>query len=180
MAANIILTAGHCAESTTTGVIHEPSTYTVITGNVEWTATPRQVSGVSRVILYPGFDRATLTGDAALLILSTPTSAPAIALASDAADSSRLNPGTTGLIAGWGDTTFQQQLAPARLSYADAVVQRTDFCQTEVSSFNGADELCATDPPGEQTGPCYGDSGGPLLTLSPLGSSGIELGIISH
>jgi len=100
VAANVVLTAGHCAEDTETGRLHDPSGYTVVTGNVDWTAPSRQVFGVSRVVVYPGFNRVYLTGDAALLILSAPTSAPAISLASYPSDSPILEAGTEGVIAG--------------------------------------------------------------------------------
>lgn len=180
VAPNVVLTAGHCAEDAATGVLDEPPGFTVVTGNVEWTATPRQVSGVSRVLVYPGFDRSDLTGDAALLILSTPTTAPAIALASYPSDSPRLEAGTRSLIAGWGYTYLGQESQPQRLSYAYTVVQRAGYCEHNVRPFSGVSELCAIDPPGEGTGACYGDSGGPLLALAPSGSGDVELGIASH
>jgi secreted trypsin-like serine protease len=84
VAPNLILTAGHCAEDMQTGVVNEASGYQVTTGNVDWAApeTEKQVSGVTRVIPCPCFDRHTLVGDAALLQLSTPTTAPAVTLAS--------------------------------------------------------------------------------------------------
>ncbi|MGH2865243.1 MAG: S1 family peptidase, partial [Solirubrobacteraceae bacterium] len=99
VAPNVVLTAGHCGEDTETGELREPSGYSVVTGNVEWTASPRQISDVSRVVVYPDFNPDYLTGDAALLVLSTPTTAPAIALASFPSDSARLEAGTPALIA---------------------------------------------------------------------------------
>src|SRR5262245_17451242 len=45
VAPSLVLTAAHCAENTETGELEAPSGYEVITGNVEWTASPRQVSG---------------------------------------------------------------------------------------------------------------------------------------
>ena len=70
LSVNVILTAGHCAEDTETGLINEPSGYAIVTGTVEWTSSARQVTGVSKVIVYPGYSRSQATADAALLVLS--------------------------------------------------------------------------------------------------------------
>jgi hypothetical protein len=180
VAPNVVLTAGHCGEDTETGVLNEPSGYTVVTGNVEWAAPARQVSGVSRVAVYPGFNRIYLTGDAALLVLSAPTTAPPLALASYPSDSHLIEAGTQGLIAGWG-ATFPGQVGPtARLRWAGTVVQRPGYCETNAWPFYRGYELCTIDPPAFETGTCFGDSGGPLITLGPTGSGDVELGITSH
>ena len=55
VAPNLILTAAHCAENVETGIANETSGYSVVTGNVDWTSPDRQVSAVSRVVVYPGF-----------------------------------------------------------------------------------------------------------------------------
>ena len=181
VAANIVLTAGHCVENAQTGELDEPSRYTVITGNVQWTASPRLLSGVSRAIVYPGFDRATLSGDAALLILSTPTSMPAIAIATGPSDAPILKGGTAGIVAGWGRTYPEQPVPTERLRWADAVVQQTGYCEHDAKPFDSEDELCAIDAPGNEAGICFGDSGAPLFARNPTGSSGvIELGLASR
>jgi hypothetical protein len=180
VAPNVVLTAGHCAEETETGVLDEPSGYAIVTGNVEWTASARQVSGVSRVIVYPAFNRTYLTGDAALLILSTPTSAPAMSLASYPSDSRILEPGTEGVIAGWGKTFAEQETPTERLRWATTVVQRPSYCESNASPFYKGYELCTINPPEYETGTCFGDSGGPLIALNPSGTGVVELGVTSH
>ena len=80
VAPSLILTAAHCAENTETGIVNDPSGYVVVTGNVDWAAAERQVSRVSQVIVYPYYEPSGLLegwGDAALLVLSTPTTAAA-------------------------------------------------------------------------------------------------------
>ncbi len=68
----MILTAGHCAEDTTTGSLNPAAGYGVVTDSLDWTdASTRQLSGVSRVIVYPGYNPTTGQGDAALLCLLT-------------------------------------------------------------------------------------------------------------
>jgi len=159
VAPNLILTAGHCAEDMQTGVVNEASGYRVVTGNVNWAApeTDRQVSGVTRVIACPCFDRHTAVGDVALLQLSTPTTAPAVKLAS------RPPSGTGALLAGWGRTYYNQKIPIERLQWAQTVVQRPEWCEREASPFSPASNVCTIDPPARQTGACNGDSGGPLL-----------------
>jgi elastase-1 len=177
LAPNLVLTAGHCAEDMQTGVVNEASGYRVVTGNVDWAApeTERRVSGVTRVIACPCFDRHTLVGDVALLQLSTPTTAPAVTLAS-------IPHGSTGaLMAGWGETYANQGSPVERLQWARTVVQGSEWCEREASLFSPASNVCTIDSPAHQTGVCNGDSGGPLLEAEPSAAGGmVQIGIASH
>ena len=62
--------------------------------------------------MNPGFDRSSLRDDAALLILSTPTTAPPVQLATSPADSSLLSPEDPATVAGWGATVVRWLRAP--------------------------------------------------------------------
>jgi secreted trypsin-like serine protease len=181
VAPNVVLTAGHCAEQLTTGVPYEPSDYVVVTGNVDWTASPRTLSGVARVIVYPGFDRSSLVGDAALLVLSTPTSQPALTLASYPSDVALLAGGTSAIVAGWGETKKEAKDATTRLQWAPTVMQLPGYCESNqfTSPFYERYELCATYPPKFETGVCFGDSGGPLIAQA-LSGEDVELGLVSR
>ncbi len=177
VAPNLVLTAGHCAENVQTGVVNEASGYRVTTGNVDWAApeTERQVSDVTRVIVCPCFDRHTDVGDVALLQLSTPTTAPAVTLASSPPA------GTAALLAGWGETHSKQHTPVEQLRWAPTVVQHAEVCEREASPFSPASEACTIDPPGRQTGACNGDSGGPLLVPEPSAVGGlVQIGVASH
>jgi hypothetical protein len=176
IAPNMVLTAGHCGEDTKTGVIDNAADYAVVTGNVDWNGSPRQVSGVSRVVVYPGFSRALLTGDAALLVLSTPTTASSISLASYPEDAARLQAGAGGIIAGWGATFPGEEGLTERLRAAETVVQGSTYCANNSPPFYSSFEICTINAPYDDTGACHGDSGGPLITLDPIA----ELGVISH
>ncbi len=147
-----------------------------MTGNVNVGAAPaeRQVSDVSRVIVCGCFDRHTTVGDVALLELSTPTSAPPIALASPAA-------GIAGaVIAGWGKTTPAQQQPIEKLQWADTSTQPAGFCERDAPPFIPSSEVCTVGT-AASTGICNGDSGGPLLEPMPSATGGmVQVGISSH
>lgn len=177
---NVVLTAGHCGEDLGSGVPYAVGGYRVVTSALDWTSSTRQVSGVSRVVIAPDFDPSTLDGDAALLVLSTPTSAPAIALASYPADAQLLSPGTAADIAGWGETE-SEPLATA-LQWGTDVIQRSTYCSAQASlqmaTFDASRQLCTINAPSYSDGTCEGDSGGPLLAQRSNGTW-VEVGVTS-
>lgn len=176
---NLVLTAGHCAEDPETGEVREPSGYRIITGNVDWALSEREVSGVSRVIVYPNYETSGALegwGDAALLELSTPTKMPAIRLAS----SEIWEPGTEAIIAGWGRTYYGQETATEQLNWATTVVQGKQWCQENAPEFHPLGQICTIDAPSYESGTCEGDSGGPLLALQPGTKELVEIGITSY
>ena len=190
VAANVVLTAGHCAVDESTMTVNPPQQYGVVTGSLDWTdAATRQVSPVSRVIVYPGFLKITssngsvyLDGDAALLQLTLPTTAPAMPLAADPGDSGLYAAGTPAAIAGWGLTSAGGS-TPDQLQWAETVVQSTAYCTQQATNdfgalFDSIDQTCAIDAPTDDTGTCNGDSGGPLVALRPDDSL-VQIGITS-
>jgi secreted trypsin-like serine protease len=179
---NLVLTAGHCGVYEGTDVPYPASQYAVVTGSLDWTdASTRQVSGVSRVIVYPGFDAATNDGDAALLQLTTPATAPAIPLSGVSGDLLLPTEGTPAEIAGWGET--DTELLATQLQWGQDVVQGAVYCSQQASqlstSFDSGDEICAIDAPSHSDGACFGDSGGPLTGQLTDGTL-IEIGITSR
>jgi secreted trypsin-like serine protease len=173
VAPNLVLTAAHCAVNLETGVINEAAGYRVVTGSVDWAASSeRQVSSVSQVLVYPRFKvgrNSSGYGDAALLVLSTPTTAPAIHLATSV-EAKRVHMGTHALIAGWGETYYGQAELTEWLMWARTVVEG-NRCE----GLRG--RICAIDFPKFKSGVCHGDSGGPLLTSASHGQGLIEIGI---
>jgi secreted trypsin-like serine protease len=180
VSSNVVLTAGHCAVDETSGAPLVPSGFRVVTGSVDWTDTSqRQLSQVSKVIVNPADDPAVAdTTDAALLVLSTPTTAPAIPLATSADQYLDLG-GTGALIAGWGAPYGGGPAPLADLQWAATVVQSPGYCSQFDPYFDSFSELCAVNPPDFTTGACNGDSGGPLATDDASGTL-VEIGVITH
>jgi secreted trypsin-like serine protease len=139
----------------------------VTTGNVDVSSPVAQVSAVSEVIVYPGY--AGTTGDAALLVLSPPTAAPAIPLVTEAPAA-----GTRLKIAGWG-LTGESQETPSTLQWAETTLQGDELCE-KFRGYDGASELCVEDET-QSAAPCQGDSGSPLLEETAHGP--VELGLFN-
>ncbi len=173
VAPSVVLTAAHCAANTRTGVTNTPDGYFVVTGAVDVDSPEAQVSEVSRIVSYPKFTFLAPNsgyGDAALLQLATPTTAPPVPIATPS-DNRRLRPGTHAFIAGWGETKFGSGPTPALL-WARTVVEGV-HCE----GLRG--RLCAIDFPNATSGVCHGDSGGPLLASDRDGRGLLEIAITS-
>ncbi len=183
LSSNVVLTAGHCAEDETTGALEPTAGFHVVTGRLDWSDTSiGQVSGVSQVIVNPGYDPTTHVDDAALLVLSTPTTAPAITLA-NGSDASLWQPPTRVAIAGWGLTDGSDpDSIPTQLQWATTVTQPASYCELQASlggiGFNPDLQLCTVNAPTYDTGTCNGDSGGPVLG-NYWGTQPVEVGITS-
>lgn len=179
ISSNVVLTAGHCAEDESTGVVRDAATFQVVTGTNQLNSSAQQLSSVSRVIVYPSYLPPQSTeADAALLVLSKPTTAPAVRLAG-ASDQGLLAPGTPGHIAGWGYTSYASLTQPTQLQSASTVIQDGSLCANAYSyPYDSSLEICALDAPSDTTGTCYGDSGGPLIAADSAGNP-VEIGITS-
>lgn len=182
IAPRVVLTAAHCVEDLEVGGFTAPREYTVITGR----SNPKQAGSgnslrVSETHVFPNFDPGTAYGDAALLVLATPTPAPPIALAT-AADAALYAGGAGVLLAGWGLTSPRASSPPASLRSTSNVVLAPSACKSRSRSyyppFSVSGQMCTTDPPDHRNGGCFGDSGGPVIAQRADGSP-VEIGIVS-
>ena len=178
----IVLTAAHCVEDLTTGLLAPASAFQVVTGRLDWTdPASGQLLDVSRVIVNPGYTLTTFGTDAALLVLASPTAAPAIALATPA-DSALLDPGTVASFEGWGDTSGSSSAAPTVLQTGSTVVQSSTYCAaadgSDEISFDPSVDVCTLDTANHVTAVCHGDSGGPLIVETSSGP--IEIAVTSR
>jgi secreted trypsin-like serine protease len=177
VAPNLVLTAGHCAEDIRTGVRNAAGGYLALTGAISDKDPAGQLSRVIGVIVYEGFARKLASGDAALLVLATPTQAPAIKLATRR-DAGLLRAGTYATVAGWGLTHAASGRVSQTLRWAHTVVQTPRWCARHAWFFDRS-EVCAIDSVHHTSGGCFGDSGGPLIASGPAGEA-VEIGIVSH
>jgi len=154
----VILTAAHCVVDEQSRSLRDASTYRVVTGVVNWTDPQRQLSKVTRMVPYPKWAPGSARdgfGDAALLVLETPTSAPPISIATPS-DTRYLRLGTHARVAGWGMTYYEQPGFTESLMWAKTTI--------ESSRCEGLwGRICAIDFPKARSGICHGDSGGPLF-----------------
>jgi trypsin len=178
IAPSLILTAGHCAENMQTGVPFGASGYRVVIGALEPLQPGLPVSTVLGVIVYPGLHRRIDRGDAALLVLSAPTTAPPVALAS-ASFAKHLAAGAPATMVGWGRTTYEQSTLTEHLESAATAVQAGKWCKRNAPPFYARSEICTISPPTYSTGACEGDSGGPLLVSGPSGEP-VDVGVADH
>jgi secreted trypsin-like serine protease len=182
IAPRVILTAGHCVLNIESGQVVPPSAFAVGTGVADLRQiVAANVFHVARSLSYPEFDPSTLHDDAGLLVLSSPTPAPPLALATGA-DRSLYGGGAPVQIAGWGLTDPNSSDTPAVLQTTAAVVQPSDLCKKKVGGFypfySPGVQMCTTTPPNHTSGGCFGDSGGPVIGTSAAGLP-VELGIVS-
>lgn len=181
VAPRVILTAAHCVEQVDTGRMTPAGSYAVATGVTSPAeAGPGNVFGVVATHVFPGFDPAILRGDAAILVLSTPTAAPPVSLAG-AADAPLYAGGAEVQLAGWGLTSARARRQPEGLRATSMLLQSPSFCQRKTRSFYrpylASAQLCllAAD---RASGGCFGDSGGPAIGLRADGTP-VQLGITS-
>jgi secreted trypsin-like serine protease len=171
VAADLILTAGHCVEDLQSGIAYAATEFEVRTTAGSGGQPAARTSRVSGVLAYPGFDRRSGVGDVALLQLSTPTTAPPIALAGEA---EAWPSGTPALMAGWGRTGAATQTPFLR--WARTVVQSPQWCASRLRGFHLRRQVCVMNAPRDNTAGCVGDSGGPLLV--ERGNATIEIGVL--
>jgi V8-like Glu-specific endopeptidase len=182
VAPRVVLTAGHCVEDIESSSIVEPGLIAVATGvsNLQKIAKT-QVSGVERVLAYPGFDPTELHGDAGLLILSAPVSAPPIALATGA-DAALYEPGDELTVAGWGIDDRATGHAPNQLQAATVPIEEASRCKEGTRRFypfyEPTRQVCTLDAPKFHITTCHGDSGGPAIATAADGTP-VEVGVTS-
>lgn len=171
---SLVMTAAHCAINATTGAVNPPGSFVAVTGSANlMNANLIQVSGVSKVLTDPAYGAARHDADAALLVLSTPTTAPTVALAASGLE----HAGTAATIAGWGLTNSSATSAPEVLRLAGTVVQSPAFCAQYSPDFDAL-QICAIDYPDDRASICFGDSGGPLLVS--YNHQFVEIGINTY
>lgn len=181
VAPRVILTAAHCVEQVDTGTMTPAANYAVGTGITSPAeAGPGNVFSVEATHVFPGFDPAILRGDAAILVLSSPTTAPPVPLAGPA-DAPLYAGGAEVQLAGWGLTSARARRQPEGLRATSMLLQSPSFCQRKTRSFYrpylASAQLCLL-AANRAGGGCFGDSGGPAIGQRADGTP-VQLGITS-
>jgi secreted trypsin-like serine protease len=182
VAPRVVLTAAHCVENLDRGDLTPAGDYALATGVTSpEEAKPENIFRVAEAHVFPGFDPGTLHGDAGILILDRPTTAPVLGLAG-AGDAALYAGGATVQLAGWGLTRANAKEGPSGLRTTSMVVETASFCAAKTrgyfSPFSPSAQMCTLDLPGKKSGGCFGDSGGPTIGQRPDGTP-VELGVIS-
>lgn len=177
----LVLTAAHCA-LTETGKVYDAANYAVLTGVGDLReATQQNVSAISQVLIFPGYNPMRILNDAALLVLASPVSAPALALPTSA-DSTLLAPGAPVTIAGWGLTQVNPPRSPAVLREGESVIRSSGYCQRRLgrllATYSSASQICVQSRFNSLAGACNGDSGGPGIARRTDGTP-VLIGVIS-
>jgi len=182
VAPRVVLTAAHCVESLDHGGLTPAKQYALATGVTSpEEAQAANIFHIAEAHVFPGFDPGTLHGDAGILILDRPTSAPVLPLAGPG-DAALYAGGATVQLAGWGLTRANAKEEPSGLRTTSMVVETPPFCKASTrgyySPFSPTAQMCTLDLPSKKSGGCFGDSGGPTIGQRPDGTL-VELGIIS-
>jgi secreted trypsin-like serine protease len=175
---SVVLTAAHC-------VVDDPPT-TVVVGRQRSGGTGGHRVRVVRSTYDERFVRAQreeagLVGDIGLLGLARPVRhVPPVALPGPGS-APLLYPGRRPIIAGWGVTNARTlEGAPGGTSLHSAAlpVRSSAWCVKALEGADGSSRgvACAGRLERGPTG-CYGDSGGPLFTITPTGP--VQLGVTS-
>lgn len=172
-----VLTAGHCVHDEN-GDVYEPGDLEVVTGRTDLgDESTGEVIVVDQIEVHPDFDLDTLSHDAALLHLATPTSSPAIQLSGELDDDLEAE-GTPVRVAGWGDRAPTLGLLSTNmLRYTDLEVVSDEDCADAQFpfSFEAETAVCAE---ALLTDSCNGDSGGPLWAVKE--ETLIQIGVVSY
>lgn len=181
VAPRIVLTAAHCVEDVESGTFTPATDYAVSTGVADPSrAGPLDIFHIVANHVFPGFDPGVLHGDAAILVLDRPTTAPPLSMAG-VADAALYGGGAEVRLTGWGLTNANAKEAPANLRMTTMLVQTPSTCKQMTKDFYkpylSTAQVCvlAAD---RKSGGCFGDSGGPAIGVRADGTS-VQLGVTS-
>ncbi|MYR58437.1 trypsin-like serine protease [Streptomyces sp. SID625] len=169
VARNAVLTAAHCLSG---DVVGAPPTrdLKVIEGRTDLLSGQGKEIRVRAAWVNPRYNRATNSGDFAVLTLAEPLPQRAVIPMAGAGDPAYA-PGTSALVYGWGDTTggaaYPHSLHAARVHVLpDAQCERA-YPGSANGTYVPRTMLCAGESAGGRDA-CQGDSGGPLVAQGRL------------
>jgi secreted trypsin-like serine protease len=175
VASDWVLSAAHCAYGAPGQFA---STMTAVLGVKNYDDQNRTVIQVDKLVVDPAYDAVRDVNDIAMFHLHTPTTIPAMRLASMDGASAYVSYEGTPNAAGWGTTDADSTMLTTVLRQAYLRVPSGDECKAEVPQMDRATQICA----GTQNvaGACHGDSGGPLVAFDKATNEPVLWGITSY
>lgn len=168
IAADWVLTAGHCVEDTAPGQI------VAVIGRHTLSSASGERLAIDRIVIHPDYGN---DHDIALLHLATPSRSQTVAPLA-AAQAALADPNRLATVTGWGATAEGGSI-PDQLQQVQVPIVSNAVCNAG-NSYAGEvtdNMLCAGYAQGGKDS-CQGDSGGPLIV--PDGSGGwVQAGIVS-
>jgi secreted trypsin-like serine protease len=129
-----------------------------------------------QLVVHPDWDPSSLTGDALLIHLRTPSSAPPHAVAQPGGRY-YTQPNVPNA-AGWGATDEKAEVGTQLLKEAFLEIQDDDTCAFFARGFDPATQTCAGTK--DTAGACKGDSGGPLIVFDEATDAPVLYGLTSY
>lgn len=164
-----ILTAAHCVRDPASDWYLTPADLDVLVGTQDLTSGGTRIRAVE-LRIHPGWDRARLRNDIALIRLDRPVpdGTPLQQIAPSGAPPAA---GTLETAVGWGDMAHQGQQYPTQLRHVDLHAQDNRDCRDYFGPiYDATAHICAW---ASGKGTCQGDSGGPVY------AGGIQVGVVS-
>ena len=170
IAPNKILTAAHCVDDKLTTDIE------VVVGRSTLSESDGEIRSIKGIAVHPLYNDKLLTNDVAILTLSEEiTNITPIPVVSDQ-DLEYWKPGSKyGTIVGWGQTEPELKVYPDNLRKTTIPIVNDTTCKNTMGiMFDTATMICggiksSSKADIDGVGPCYGDSGGPLIVNTPEG-----------
>ncbi len=164
---NWVVTAAHCFD--------DPGMTTVTLGTASLDSDDAERIGIAAIMVHEGWNsQASNNHDIALVRLMTPSSKSWARIDRD----SLAQPGVTGVAAGWGNTSTDDEVYLPELRQVSLPVISNAECAQVHDGITG-NMFCAGYANGAQD-TCQGDSGGPLMinnSVAGLVSFGAECGV---
>lgn len=136
----------------------------------------------SRIYVHPNYSTTTNNYDIAMIKLATPvdTIKPVAFISTTTSEATYAKAGTTSYVAGWGDTTpeEEEEFFPVRLRQATVPILRRTLCNDLFDGQMTSRMFCAGYVDGGKDA-CQGDSGGPLIVRDRNGAWRLQAGIVS-
>ncbi|MFI9009578.1 S1 family peptidase [Actinosynnema sp. NPDC053489] len=154
-----VVTAAHCATSRT------PRNTRVVLGREDRQAADGVVSRLTGIWVHPDYVSADQGADVAVLTLRSAVNYRPLPLARPS-DGALYEPGTNGLVLGWGRTS-EQGSSSRYLMGATVPVMDDGYCESAYPQYD-PDEMTCGGYPGGGVDTCQGDSGGPFVAGGKL------------